>query len=115
MDKKFDLEDRLVAFAANAALFCKKLPNDMIGLYYSNQLFRSGGSSALNFGEAQGTNSDRDYINKAGISLKELKESRVNLKILMKLNYGDESTIYDLLNEAEQLIKILATIIKNKK
>jgi len=74
MEKKFDLEDRLVEFAANAALFCKDLPNDMCGTYYSNQLLRSGGSAALNFGEAQGTNSDRDYINKAGISLKELKE-----------------------------------------
>ncbi|WP_273568144.1 four helix bundle protein [Maribacter halichondriae] len=82
MDKKFDLEDRLVDFAASAALFCTGLPNDPIGIYYSNQLLRSGGSSALNFGEAQGTNSDRDYINKSTISSKELKESRVNLKIL---------------------------------
>ena len=52
------------------------------GQYYGNQIMRSSGSSALNFGEAQGTNTDRDYINKASISLKELKESRVNLKIL---------------------------------
>lgn len=115
MEKKFDLEDRLVEFAANAALLCKGLPNDMIDVYYANQLLRSGGSSALNFGEAQGTNSDKDYINKAGISLKELKESRVNLKILKKVDYGDESNISKLLDEVEQLIKIIATIIRNKK
>ena len=61
----------------------------MTGLYYGNQLLRSTGSTALNFGEAQGTNSDRDYINKSSINLKELKESRVNLKILNKVNYGN--------------------------
>ena len=114
-DKKFDLEDRLVDFAAKVVLFCKDLPLDMTGQYYGNQLLRSGGSSALNFGEAQGTNSNKDYINKASISLKELKESRVNLKILSKVNYGDASKRKQLLDEIEQLIRILATIIKNKK
>jgi four helix bundle protein len=115
MVKKYDLEDRLVEFAVNAALLCKGIPNDMIGLYYANQLLRSGGSSALNFGEAQGTNSNRDYVNKAGITLKELKESRVNLKILKKLDYVDSNKCSLLLDEVEQFIKIIATIIKNKK
>lgn len=72
-EKKFDLEDRLVQFAAEVVLFCKDLPTDITAPYYGHQLLRSGGSSALNFGEAQGTNTNRDYINKAGISLKELK------------------------------------------
>ncbi len=113
-NKKYDLEDRLVEFAANVAMYCVELPKDMTGTYYSNQLLRSGGSSALNFGEAQGINSDRDYINKSSLSLKELKESRVNLKILKKLNYGDPSKCLKLLDEVEQLIKIIATIIKKK-
>ncbi|NHF58912.1 four helix bundle protein [Flavobacteriaceae bacterium TP-CH-4] len=112
--KKFDLENRLVDFAANIVMFCKDLPRDITGEYYGNQLLRSGGSAALNFGEAQGTNSDRDYINKAGLSLKELKESRVNLKILTKVHYGNPNKIQELLDEVEQLIKIMATIIKNK-
>ncbi|NKI31353.1 four helix bundle protein [Croceivirga thetidis] len=113
-DKKYDLEDRLVDFAAKTAILAENLPKNFTGNYYGSQLLRSGGSSALNFGEAQGTNTDRDYINKASICLKELKETRVNLKILKKLNYGD-STIEKLLDEAEQLIKIIATIIRNKK
>ncbi|WP_291963005.1 four helix bundle protein [Maribacter sp.] len=114
-DKKFDLEDRLVDFAANIVLFCKDLPSDMTGQYYGNQLLRSAGSSALNFGEAQGTNTVKDYINKASISLKELKESRVNLKILTKVDYGNASKRVEILDELEQLIRIIATIIKNKK
>lgn len=87
----------------------------MTGHYYGNQLLRSAGSSALNFGETQGSNSNRDYINKASISLKELKESRVNLKILSKVDYGKQVIRAELLDELEQLIRIIATIIKNKK
>ncbi|MDE3743219.1 four helix bundle protein [Maribacter polysaccharolyticus] len=114
-NKKYDIEDRLVKLAANAILFCKDLPQDLTGQYYGNQLLRSCGSAALNFGEAQGTNTSRDYINKASICLKELKESRVNLKILHEVDYGKESKRTDILDEIEQLIRIVATIIKNKK
>lgn len=70
MDKKYDLEDRLVDFAAKIVIFCKELPNDMTGIYYGNQLLRSAGSSALNFGEVQGAGTDRDFINKSNICLK---------------------------------------------
>ncbi|TLF46614.1 four helix bundle protein [Maribacter aurantiacus] len=114
-ERKFDLEERLVNFAADIVFFCRDMPSDMTGHYYGNQLLRSGGSSALNFGEAQGANSDKDYINKVSITLKELKESRVNLKILDRVNYGDSSMRNKLLNEVEQLVRIIATIIKNKK
>jgi len=114
-DKKFDLEDRLVKLAAHTVLFCKDLPSDLPGSYYGDQLLRSAGGAALNFGEAQGTNTKRDYRFKAALSLKELKESRVNLRILKEINYGDKAKKLELLDEIEQLIKIIATIIKNKK
>ncbi|WP_299436110.1 four helix bundle protein [uncultured Maribacter sp.] len=63
--KPYNLEERLVNFAAETALFCQKNPTDFTGQYYGHQLLRSGGSSALNFGEMQGTQSDRDFRNKA--------------------------------------------------
>ena len=112
---KYDLEDRLVEFAGDIVLLCKELTSDMTGNYYGNQLLRSGGSEALNFGEAQGTNTIKDNIHKLALSLKELKESRVNLRILRKVNYGDSSKNETLLGEVEQLNRIIATIIKNKK
>jgi hypothetical protein len=55
MSKVYDLEDRLVTFAPNVAIFCKDIPNDFTSQYYGNQLLRSSGSAALNFGEMQGT------------------------------------------------------------
>lgn len=113
-NKPYDLEERLVNFASMTAIFCREIPNDFTGKYYGHQLLRSSGSSALNFGEMQGAQSDRDFKNKATISLKELKESRTNLRILSKIVYGPDTKRVGLLDEVEQLIKIVATIIKNK-
>ncbi|MEM9528393.1 MAG: four helix bundle protein [Bacteroidota bacterium] len=111
---KFDLEERFVGLAATIALFCKDLPSDFTGQYYGNQLLRSGGSAALNFGEFQGTSTSKDYLHKASLVLKELKESRVNLKILKKIEYGSRQAKESLLDEIEQLIRITATLIKNR-
>nr|WP_252737251.1 four helix bundle protein [Zobellia galactanivorans] len=105
----------MVNFAADIAIFCREIPKDFTGEYYGNQLLRSAGSSALNFGEAQGTHTSKDYVHKASICLKELKESRVNLKILNKIEYGNEAKRNLLTDEVQQLIKIIAAIIRNKK
>lgn len=48
------------------------------------------------------------------LEFKLLKESRMNLKILTRIEYEDKIKRTDLLDEIEQLIKIIATIIKNK-
>ncbi|SDQ12416.1 four helix bundle protein [Flagellimonas zhangzhouensis] len=113
--KKFDLEERFVDLAADIATFCHDLTNDFTGQFYGNQLLRSAGSAALNLGEAQGTNSNKDFVYRATITLRELKESRVILKILKKINYGNKGICIGLLDEVEQLIKITATVIKKKK
>ena len=114
-EKKYDIEERLVEYAAEIVFLCKDLPTDMTGTYYGNQLLRSAGSSALNFGESQGAYTVKDQVFKLGLTLKELKESKVNLRILEKVNYGEKPKRQKLLDETEQLIKIIATIIKNKK
>lgn len=100
-DKPYDLEERLVNYAADIAIFCQEIPNDFTGQYYGHQLLRSAGSSAMNFGEMQGAQSDRDFKNKATISLKDLKESRINLKILSKIFYGNDTKRNELLDEEE--------------
>ncbi len=111
----YDLADRFVAFVAKAVRLCNHLPNDMTGQYYGNQLLRSGGRAALNYGGAQGAQSSKDYIYKSSLSIKELKESRVILKMLKAVAYGDHSTILNLQEESEQLVKIMAPITKNNK
>ncbi|NQV54147.1 MAG: four helix bundle protein [Flavobacteriales bacterium] len=109
----YDLEERLVLYASNIARFSLALHYSEPMRYYSSQLIRSSGSVALNYGEVLGTQTQKDYINKASIVLKELKESRVALKIVREL--GARGNTAPLLNETEQLIKIIASLIKKKK
>ena len=78
-EKIFNFEDRLVRFAGECIFFTRNLNKSYENEYYKNQLIRSSGSSSLNFGEAQGTISDKDFVFKVGLSV---KESRNSLKIL---------------------------------
>ncbi|MFT6799012.1 MAG: four helix bundle protein [Nonlabens sp.] len=82
--------------------------------YYAEQLIRSFGSAALNYGEFAGAGTSKDKINKLRICLKELKECKNNLRIQLKANLlkNDET---NLVYESLQLSKIVATIIKNQK
>jgi four helix bundle protein len=114
-EKIFNFEDRLVRFAGECIFYTRNLNKSFKNEYYKNQLIRSSGSSSLNFGEAQGTISDRDFVFKVGLSVKELKESRNSLKILNYIKEGDENSRALLLKEVEELIAIASKMIINKK
>jgi len=111
----YNYEDPLVRFAGESALFSEKLPNSYTANYYKNQLIRSSGSPVLNYGEAQATVTDKDYIHKMSAVLKELKESPGCLKVLDYLNLGSQNDRSVLLNECEDLIATGFTMIKKRR
>jgi len=106
MEKIFNFEDRLVRFAGECIFFTRQLERIFENEYYKNQLIRSSGSASLNFGEAQGTISNRDFIFKVSLVVKELKESRNSLKILDYIKEGDPEKRNSILIELEELIAI---------
>ena len=83
--KKFDLEDRFIDYTIRISNVIDEIENSWLGNYIAGQLIRSWTSPALNYGEASrsfGTRSRKDFVHKLSIILKELKESRVCLKII---------------------------------
>ena len=64
MNRKFDLDDRLIEFAADIIGISEKLPKTFAGNHLAGQLVRSGTSPALNYGEAQSAESRNDFIHK---------------------------------------------------
>ena len=114
-EKIFNFEDRLVRFAGECVFFTRNLDKSFENEYYKNQLIRSSGSSSLNFGEAQGTITDKDFIFKLTLVVKELKESRNFLKILNYIKEGNKVIRNSLLIEVEELIAIASKMIINKK
>ena len=115
LDKIYNFEDRLVRFAGECIFFVRKLEKSFELEYYKNQLIRSSGSSSLNYGEAQGTITSKDFIFKVSLSAKELKESRNSLKVLEYIKAGDFEERKWLLTEVEELIAIASKMINNKK
>ena len=114
MNRPFDLEDRLVEYASSIIGFAESLPKTRAGLTLEDQIVRASISSALNYGEVQGTRTDKDFTHKMGLVLKELKETRVGLKIILSSKIGTQSLANKIIQECEELIAISATRIKNR-
>lgn len=111
MDKRYDLEERLVKFAGDWIKYCNTLANTFSEYHLKGQFIRSACGACLNYGEAQGAESKKDFIHKNGIVLKELKESRSTLKILAYSELGDPQIRTELLKESEELSAIFGGII----
>ncbi len=106
-DKKYDLDDRLIDFAVSIIEFVERLPNTKSANHLGGQLLRSGTSPSLNYGEAKGGESKKDFIHKMKVSLKELRESYNCLRILHRAKiYDDEELAIYLINECNELISI---------
>ena len=80
--KKFNLEDRLVKFACTCLEICDMLPNTKASQNLAHQLSRSSTACALIYGEAQAAESPADFIHKMKMVLKEIRETRINLRII---------------------------------
>ena len=107
MEKKFDLEERLIEFAAQLIHFTETMVSSKSGNHLANQLLRSGTSPALNYGEAQSGESRKDFIHKFKVILKELRETLISLKIVEKAKlHQDEEFLNKVKDECNQLISI---------
>jgi four helix bundle protein len=110
------LENRLIQFAVDVIVACKFLDQSFAAQHLSKQLIRSTTSVALNYGEARGGESTRDYLHKMKLCLKELRDSYVNLKIQkVAAMIADLEKLDHLIDENNQLTSIFVVSIKNTK
>ncbi len=110
--KKYDLEERLIDFAASIVDLVEELPATRVGNHIAGQILRSGTSPAPNYGEAQSAESRRDFIHKMKLVLKELRETRVWILLLQKKSLVESpETLQSMLDESNQLISIFVSSI----
>lgn len=81
----------------------------------SKQLLRSGTSIGANIREGLEGQSDRDFISKFSISLKEAVETEYWIDLLAATDYLSSKMKESLLSELEEIIKILTSSIKTVK
>jgi len=116
MVKGENIEERLIDFAVRAMHLCEKLPsNHPASLHIKRQLVRSATAPAPNYAEARNAESAKDFIHKLKIALKELNESRIWLKMIIRAGLVKEALLSELLDECEQLCRILSSSIKTVK
>jgi four helix bundle protein len=90
---KYDLEDRLIAYSVLILDLVDRLPDNRAANHLAGQIIRSGTAPALMYGEAQSSESRRDFVHKMKMSLKELRETFVCLKIIDKRDYINETDL----------------------
>lgn len=108
MLKQYDLEDRTFKFAKDIRDFTKELSKNIANFEYSRQLIRSSGSVAANYIEANEGLSKKDFLLRIRICKKEVKESRLWLKLL---EVSDVDRQQQLIIEATELLKIFSSIV----
>ena len=108
----FDLEDRLVDFACMCLDVCDLLPNTKTGNNLEHQLSKSGTAPALIYGEAQAAESRADFIHKMSMVLKEIKESKINLKIIIRKPVIVNEKVDKAFTEANELMAIFLKSIE---
>lgn len=111
----YDLEDRLIRFSVLALNMVEQMPDHYASVHLGKQLTRSCTSAALNYGEAQGAESRQDFMHKIRLVLKEIRESRVNLKIIHQKPYLPQHLIQPVLQECNELMAIFIRSIKTAK
>lgn len=105
--KPDDLSERLLELAVRIGKVVDALPATRLGNHIAGQLVRSGTSPAPNYEEACAAESRRDFIHKVRIALKELRETRCWIKLIMRSDLLPEARMSEIANESNELCKIL--------
>ncbi|MEX1274437.1 MAG: four helix bundle protein [Bacteroidota bacterium] len=110
MEKPYDINERTFEFALAILELTEKIPSGRIGNRIADQLIRSGTSIGANLEEATAASSKADFVNKVIIALKEARETSFWLRIVQRKNLAPRPTTDLLLQEAEEIKKILGSI-----
>ena len=113
---EFDLEERLLEFAARIIRLVDSLFSTKAGNHVGGQLLRSGTSPLPNHGEAQAAESIQDFIHKLKVCHKELIETRRWLRLVHRVPLIEKpKKVEPLIDETRQLILIFAKSLKTAK
>ena len=105
-----DLRERILNFAVQLFKLIASLPKDKEFDVIRIQISRSGTSIGANYEEAQ-SSTYREFSHKTRIALREANETKYWLRILEKLAIGDTELLNSLLNEINEISKILGSIV----
>lgn len=113
MNKPIDIHERMFRFVARGLKVIPTLPSTTEAKIIVNQYARSLTSVGANDNEADGTSTKNDFLHVYTIVRKELKETRYWLRVICELYPKLSTRLINLLQESEELVKIVSKIIVN--
>lgn len=114
--REINLDERLIDYAVVNLNIAEMLPDNKGANHLAGQLVRSGTAPALQYSEAQGAESRKDFIHKMGVALKEIRETFTCQRIINRKNYlKDAPILTKAIRESDELISIFVTSIKTAK
>ncbi|HBF89223.1 MAG TPA: four helix bundle protein [Bacteroidales bacterium] len=107
------VKEKAFEFAVKIIELGKFLMNEKKEFIISKQIIRSGTSVGANIEESIGGVSKADFSYRLSISYKEARETHYWLRLLERTNYIEKVKCNELLNECDEICKLLYVIIRS--
>ncbi len=104
------IKDKSYQFSLKIIYLYKKLITDKKEFVLSKQILRSGTSIGANVEEAVGAQSRNDFVSKLSIAYKEARETHYWIRLLVDSGYLEKTTSEQLLNDCEEILRIIGKI-----
>ena len=102
-----DIAERLLALGAAVVKLLDPLSQRPGARNLVKQLERCGPAGGANYEEARGAESAADFVHKVRIALKEVRETRYWLRLVLKAGLLEPHHLITLIDEAGELVAIL--------
>lgn len=109
------LSNKSYTFALNVVKMYRCLVDKRLNYGLGDQIIRSATSIGANISEAIYAQSTSDNISKFSIALKEANETKYWLRLLTDASYVSEEEGRKMLENCEELIKMLVAVVKTLK
>ena len=106
-----ELSERLLDFAVRVGKVADALPDTRMGRHVAGQLVRCGTSPPPNYEEACAAESKKDFVHRMRICLKELRETRIWLRFIVKSELLPKQQMGPLIQEGDELCNIFGKSI----
>ena len=111
----YDIDERVFRFACDVIGFVRTITWEPGVNKVIEQLVDAAGSTAANRHESTGCSPGREFIRANVIALREARESHLWLRVYRECRIGDRKLCEPLVGEADQIKRILGSIVVNAK
>jgi len=112
-EKENIIQKKSYEYAIRIVNLFKYLKEEKKEFVLAKQLLRSGTSIGANIEESIGAASRTDFNHKMRLAYKEARETHYWIRILKDTDYINSKQSESLLNDIEEILKIIASILKN--